>query len=422
MKSGSKARIRNARNLAGALGGLVLALLAPASCSDSFTTCDVTRTCPLEPEGGAAGQSAANLGGNTEGGASSVVEPSGGSGIIAGSTGSPGASAGQELGGAAPESELGDGGGGGVGTPVAGAPATDSTPPTVLSISPEVGATGVPSDVTIKVTFSEAMNKVSAQAAFQSASLGTVTFDWESDSVMTVKPVLPLPYAEGTTLATPARNYSFTITTAAADASNNTLKKSTTGQFSTLRAVTLIAPIVKEPWSYSEGPGGFVTPPGNPPLGNGVTIGDLPSAGHPVNSVRGLFVYDISSLPTNIVSFVSATLTMSICCTEGNPSSLGAIIVEHLFLSPIDNTYFYMKPLDTPGVLAAAPTQGTKTLLVTPAVEGDYAKRALRNNQVQLRVGFGTEINNDTVSDLVVLDKDGGGRPATQISTTFLIE
>jgi uncharacterized protein YceK len=63
-------------------------------------------------------------------------------------------------------------------TPTPPAPGSDTTSPTVVSISPPNGAKGVKDDENIIITFSEKMDKAATQAAYQSADLpaSEVTF------------------------------------------------------------------------------------------------------------------------------------------------------------------------------------------------------------------------------------------------------
>lgn len=58
----------------------------------------------------------------------------------------------------------------------------DSTPPTILSVSPENGATAVSLDSAIKVTFSEPVDKPSALAALSFVPAVNGAWSWENDS------------------------------------------------------------------------------------------------------------------------------------------------------------------------------------------------------------------------------------------------
>ena len=137
----------------------------------------------------------------------------------------------------------GTGGMGGSGSTTGGGgmpPGPDTTPPSVVSVVPADGAQGVTDDATITITFSEAMDKSSAQAAFQSANLGAVTFDWLDDQTMEVVPN-NLSYAEGGPSVT-ANAYDYSVTNVAQDLAGNPLPSSFDVSFTTLREVTDFMP------------------------------------------------------------------------------------------------------------------------------------------------------------------------------------
>ena len=64
----------------------------------------------------------------------------------------------------------------------------DSTPPDVVSTYPTDGATGVPTNTQVRVTFSEAMDTASVEAAFGIAPITAGSFEWASYTVMYWKP------------------------------------------------------------------------------------------------------------------------------------------------------------------------------------------------------------------------------------------
>jgi hypothetical protein len=294
----------------------------------------------------------------------------------------------------------------------------DLAPPTIVSITPDTSAAGLPSDTTIEVTFSEPMNKVATQAAFQSANLGGVTFDWPSDDVMAVTPNVPLQYATGTSLATVAKLYGFSITTAAQDEAGNALEAATTSEFTTLRQITMSLPRIDNYYEYDDGTVRTLVHPAN---GAGVLVGDAYNLQFTNNeSVRALLVFDLGSLPIGIEKFVSATLSTSLCCAQGNPASLGSLKVDHIYLPTVNNTMIDVAALASVGTLAATPTAGAKALVVTSAIEDDYANRNARANRCQLRVQFAQATNDDDASDLVTVD-DTSGAAAAKVTAVFLI-
>jgi len=93
----------------------------------------------------------------------------------------------------------------------------DTDPPFVLSKTPSAGATTVPINTTVNITFSEPMNQSATEGAFSllmDRSIVTLgTFSWEGNS-LTFLPNLPLNYAKA---------YTVIIRADAADENGNTM-------------------------------------------------------------------------------------------------------------------------------------------------------------------------------------------------------
>ena len=74
----------------------------------------------------------------------------------------------------------------------------DTTPPTIISIEPPDGATGVEFEENIVITFSEKMDQVATQNAFQSDISSELTFNWNAEgTVLTIDPAGGFVYAKG---------------------------------------------------------------------------------------------------------------------------------------------------------------------------------------------------------------------------------
>lgn len=83
----------------------------------------------------------------------------------------------------------------------------DSTPPTVLMTRPAPGATGVATDTTIELTFSEAMATSTAEAAISIGGVTGLTFSWSGSTVVTIDhPVLATNQLFTVTVGTGARD------------------------------------------------------------------------------------------------------------------------------------------------------------------------------------------------------------------------
>ena len=134
------------------------------------------------------------------------------------------------------------GSGGTVGSGDAADAQPDTTPPTVLSVTPSNGARGVAKDVSIVVAFSEPMDQQKTEAAYESTALPAtaVTFSWSADKTqLTIDPTNDLSYASGSATTLEPTKYSFAINTSAADLAGNPLQQPQTFEFATSRSIQL---------------------------------------------------------------------------------------------------------------------------------------------------------------------------------------
>ncbi|MFH1230427.1 MAG: putative Ig domain-containing protein [Planctomycetota bacterium] len=91
--------------------------------------------------------------------------------------------------------------------------APDTIPPTVISVSPANGSTGIAVSTNISVTFSEAMNQSATQGAFSTSPTVAGAFSW-SGNIMTFDPTSNLAYNT---------SYTCTVSTAAQDLAGNSI-------------------------------------------------------------------------------------------------------------------------------------------------------------------------------------------------------
>jgi hypothetical protein len=420
------------------------AAIALVGCGDRFRDCRATHTC-TPPTGGSAGASGDGSdpsqpeAGETNGGSSTGGSSVGGSDAAGGTT-SPGAGGEPPIttDGGAPNGEGGvpnggtDPGGSNAGgmagtTSMAGTggsgPVADKTPPKVVSVTPTNNAKGVKSDASIVVTWSEPMNKASAQGAFQSVDLaGQVTFAWNAQgTVMTVKPSKPLEYATGlhANLASlAARAYSISLNTSAEDVAGNGLASDYTFKFWTLREVS---------WSVlaSTNIDAYVlTSAGVAAKGDadgGIWVGDEDNNGWR----RMALDFGISGIPAAAVGITRASVTASMTMTApwtgkplGSPFTwLGKVVLDHIHAPVIDASTLLVEPLRRVGDLATSATPGEKTVDATVAVAEDVAKRASRNNRSQFRAQFTTTTNGNNGADAAFFGYDSSAK----LSVNYLV-
>jgi hypothetical protein len=301
-------------------------------------------------------------------------------------------------------------------TSVSVAAGADTTPPTVISIDPPDGATGVTSDKSIVITFSEKMDQAATQSAYQSATLpsGAVTFTWNAEgTTLTVKPNNPLAYASGTDLNTvTALRYSFSLTTTAKDAAGNVLA-SVSSSFQTLRKIFLN--LVSE-----AGRDGTVVSNGNFSASfPQIFVGDSPDN----FGLRGFFSFDLSAIPQGAVGAGNARLALFKEKVDGNPyASLGSPMrLDHVSYGD----GLAGEDYDTPSLAdlgsfdtSASPASGSISADVLRSVQNDLANRAARGNRSQYRLSFANATDNNSTGDRAVFtaSESGTNRPVLSIS------
>jgi hypothetical protein len=238
-----------------AIGALLaLAPLCAVACVDD-PSCRVSRTCAPQA-GGTAGMAgfSAGSGGTSEVGAGRGGEAGAVMGSGAGDAGQGGAHGGeagepaQTDAGAAGRTSPTDGGAGGEAGAGAGGEAgaeqpsgPDTTPPHIVQVEPADGATGVRADADIIVTFSEPMDRVATEIAYDSADLPPkdVTFSWSAgDRELTIHPDAELLYGGRVANIPKPRSYAYTIGGSACDKAGNQLGDDALLSFMMLNSLT----------------------------------------------------------------------------------------------------------------------------------------------------------------------------------------
>ncbi len=296
----------------------------------------------------------------------------------------------------------------------------DTSPPTITSIEPQDGATGVTKDANIVITFSEKMDQAATQTAYQSTSLpsSNVTFTWNAEStVMTVKPNAALAYATGTDLnAVTAQSYSFSLTTTAKDSAGNALA-TVSSSFSTLRRINLSLP------NQLETGGTFYND-------NTYIIGPQQETQVGYRNGfygRGYYSVDLSSIPSAVKEEALEVAVLSIHKNGvvGNPYAGPAfnnsVFLDHMnYGNGLNQVGLYsLKNLSEIGVFDSASNgvNGFESKDVTDAVRDDLNNRDSRGSRSQYRLRFpiGTTVS-DTTKDAYV-----GFSSSATIALSYLI-
>lgn len=297
----------------------------------------------------------------------------------------------------------------------------DTTPPTIVSVSPASNASGVQAATNIVITFSEPMDKLLTQSAYQSATAGVlpsqVQFSWNTEgTVLTVDPNADLIYDQGTNPATAtARQYSYQLTNVATDLAGNPIVPASYS-FTTSRRIFQALP-----------PLGALS--GNVDAGGGVNTASGCTAGEPCTGdstantqVRGFVSYDMSALPAGVQTFEAANLNMNQTGGSGSPfATLGSVQLEHVNFATLDSaSAFNATALLALGTISSDGTATVKSRSVLAAVQDDYANRAARGNRTQYRLSFATATDTDGTPDVVRFAAPTAGIPSA-LSVTYLL-
>lgn len=299
-----------------------------------------------------------------------------------------------------------------------GAPA-DTTAPSVVSISPAGGATGVAKDANIVVTFSEKMNQAATQAAYQSTDLpaSDVTFSWNpAGTVMTINPNADLLYTAA------GKTYAFSLTTTATDIAGNALP-ATNSSFKTFKQITttLSSTPALDGWVRSEG---LVNTDNTSML-----VGDSGSVDNA--TYRGYLSFDLTPLPASLTStnIQSAKLTVHQQSVSGTPYAdlktgvlpllSSYLLVDHVNygtgLTPSD---FDAPVLSNQGNLITTPTVGDYSKSVLDALKDDRTNNRTRS---QYRLRFAKLTDGDGNFDAASLTSGDSATNKPTLEVTYLI-
>jgi hypothetical protein len=279
-------------------------------------------------------------------------------------------------------------------------PAPDTTPPTLLSVSPVHGAIGVAQNATITVTFSEPMDKASAQTAFAITSppgFNTGVFDWNAAGTeMTFNPDTDFPY--GT-------NVEWRVSTAAKDLSANTLESNVIGTFRAIRVNTVAL-------DFDPLTSGSASSPDywrNHVIYNLEHVGDWEDN----RQVRLLIGFKLDALPEDLTRITSCRLKWYVTSRRGNPfGDLGRVVLERVYIgeaiafsdvestNPIAKTQYESSALAPPILISSDQITTSGVFDVTSLVTLDWAERTNRNaKRSQFRFRFEAFTDNDSAAD-----------------------
>lgn len=283
-------------------------------------------------------------------------------------------------------------------------PEPDTTPPTILAISPSYGAIGVAKDATLTVTFSEPMDRATAQTAFAISGFNAGVFTWnEEGTVMTFNPDTDFPY--GTTVE-------WHVSAVAKDLTGNTLESATAASFRTIRVSTVT--IDFDPYTS-----GSATAPNYERFNHNYNL-ELVGDSVQNRQSRLLLGFKLDALPEALSVITSSRLRWFATEQGGTPfSTLGRLLLEHVYIG--ETIAFSSIEMTNPAAKGQyeAPSLGSSISIpistlpaatitdVTSFVTHDWAERVNRNTKrSQFRLRFELPTNNDGLIDRVASDVD----------------
>jgi hypothetical protein len=320
---------------------------------------------------------------------------------------------------------------------------TDTTPPSIISLDPPNGSTGVTKDKAITVTFSEPMNQAATQNAFQSTDLpyNSVTFSWDKDGkILTILPNKPFEYLETKDPFAIPLSYKYSLTNTATDIVGNKLTGISTS-FSTMKKVSSTI-------SSTDDLTGGVWSDGS------VKSADCPKIclGDDISNrqLRGFVDFSLKLLPSKVTpnNILSASLSFLVELTyTGNPylnllydcqydpydyraDMCYTVALESLYygrtltrdafeIAPISEVTRYLM---TDGdrytgqeVEQHRPVHTWNSVDVLKAVQTDLTNKIPQDYHSQYRVRFLKPSNFDGKADYIVMDNAGSNRPKLEL-------
>lgn len=293
--------------------------------------------------------------------------------------------------------------------PTAPAPVADTVAPSIVSISPNNGATGVAKDVIIKVKFSEPMNQAATELAYQSGQMPGVAFSWSPDATeLYIDPAGDLAYTET------GKVHLFKLGSNAKDLAGNPMAE-VTSSFTTFKQKTATLESVAA-LDGTVGSNGFVDV-----AATTVAIGDIPGN----FTYRGFFSFDLSGLPAELQSanILSASLSAYQGLVSGTPYTdldIGNtdLWLDHVNYGPsLNSADFDATVLRSVNELSNDAVIESKSLGVLEAVQDDWTNRADRENRSQFRLRFPLITDGDGANDAVLFVSGNAAtfRPTLQI-------
>lgn len=271
----------------------------------------------------------------------------------------------------------------------------DTTSPSIVDVTPSAGESGVPADAQIVITFSEAMDRATVEAAYasQQLPLDKVSMSWnDAMDQLTIHPDQPLAYAEGIgndPTAVQAKSYAVSLAASAADLAGNPLTSPLELAFTTKKRMATAVGTDPDLTRYRVSNGGVA------PVGTDLRVGDNASL-----TYRGFVTFDLAALP-NAIEIEQATLGVRQIGVAGTPFALGALNTVHITYATVNSVAWNAPALSSMGALTQDGALGPRSIDVSAAAAEDYVHRVERANHSQYRLEFPTATNGDGDEDSI---------------------
>lgn len=305
--------------------------------------------------------------------------------------------------------------------------APDVTNPTVVSASPANSAIGISRSPNISMTFSEAMDKTSAQIAFAitSPTGHTGVFTWTTDGkTMTFYPDVDFNYGE---------TVKWRISTAAKDLSGNPMTVDFTSSFRVIRQATQTlnsVPVLDGVFSNT----------GDLYINAINKVGFTKISFFSNEYYRGFFSFNLSDLPSNLTNINSATFSVYQTSCWGVPyTDLGDLLAQSVdygtglefadFDTPVLKTKQCLPCQQPPcpciivdEVVTLSTTDTAeewKSASATRKVSNDWDNRTTRGNRSQYRVKFEKDTSSSNAYCYLTFGEDATKPPKLEITYEY---
>jgi hypothetical protein len=285
-------------------------------------------------------------------------------------------------------------------------PEPDTTPPTILSVSPADGEAGVLEDAVVTIRFSEPMDPTATLLAYDSVRipLASSTKDWsEGDTVLTITPNAPLAYDDVTDPTSDAAPFELQIDDTAEDAAGNRLAADYSWSFTTLRRVTHTLAIPTANVLSVVEAGGLPVSCSRTNGVDQVELGYFDSTTFGLVNGYVLLSLDLTQLPDDVFEWEAGALSAVLI----TGTSHDIVVNDGVFLPPSSATWITPEVGNNIGILVPYQTApGEFSIDVLPQLRDDYQERAARDSLSQYRLGF-TSARGGTSPDAVYLRCSG---------------